>query len=395
LNNANKVHRHMSDIKRILILTSSAGFGHISAARAIRIAFDDLYPGRTSILFSNPLEDKTVPPLLGGRQFDYDQVVRAFPKLHEFIYWLTNQAIPSSAYQSWMATVCYGILGGTISQFKPDAIVLTYFGYHSALNRLFSKQIKKIPVFTVVTDLANVHRLWFHPVTDFCLVPSVSVQQQALTHHVRNERIRITGIPVNPRLGDKYPSPAALRQELRWETNLKTILVVGSKRVRKLRSYIDAINQLHLPIQLVVVSGGDEDLYRYLENKTWNVKIHLYHFVENITEYIRASDMVISKAGGLIVSEALAGGLPLLLIDALPGQETGNVKFVLEAEAGEFADTPEKAVVILNQWLRKDSVELNLKATNARRVGLPEAAYVVARLIWSIIEKDEWRHQTW
>jgi 1,2-diacylglycerol 3-beta-galactosyltransferase len=218
----------MSDIKRILILTSNAGFGHISAARAISTAFDDIFPGKTSILISNPLDDENVPPILGGTQFDYDQVVRENPKLHEFTYWLTNQAIPSSAYQSWMATVCYRILRNTISQFKPDAIVLTYLGYHSALRKLFSKQKIKVPVFTVVTDLANVHRLWFHSVTDYCLVPSVSVQQQALTHHIRKEQIHITGIPVNPRLSDKEPYPSALRCELwLWEVNESGTLIIS------------------------------------------------------------------------------------------------------------------------------------------------------------------------
>jgi 1,2-diacylglycerol 3-beta-galactosyltransferase len=136
---------------------------------------------------------------------------------------------------------------------------------------------------------------------------------------------------------------------------------------------------------MVVVSGGDEDLFHYLENKPWKVKIRLYPYVENLAEYIRASDIIISKAGGLIVAETLAGGLPLLLIDALPGQETGNVKFVLESGAGEFANTPEEAVAILGRWLQVDSAELSLKAMNARRAGRPDAAYDTARLILSKI----------
>jgi 1,2-diacylglycerol 3-beta-galactosyltransferase len=375
----------MCDMKRILILTSNAGFGHISAARAIRTAFDDLFPGKTSVLISNPLEDEDVPPLLGGTQFNYDQVVRENPKLHEFTYWLTNQAIPSSAYQSWMASVCYRIIRNTIGQFQPDAIVLTYLGYHSALKQVFSRQRPKVPIFTVVTDLANVHRLWFHPVTDYCLVPSVSVQQQALTRRIPKERILITGIPVNPRLGDKDPSPAALRRELGWDPDLKTILVVGSKRVRNLPDFIDAFDQLNAQVQMIIISGGDEDLYHYLENQQWKVKIRLYPYVESITEYIRASDIVISKAGGLIVAETLAGGLPLLLIDALPGQEIGNVKFVIEAGAGEFANTPKEAVDILCRWLQDDSAELSLRTMNASRAGKPEAAHDIARLIRSKI----------
>ena len=370
-----------------MILTSSAGLGHLSASKAIKRALEDLYPGRVAVRIANPLENNRVPALLRGSTFDYDQVVRERLYLHKFTYWFTNQAIPSSVYQLIMARACSPVIGDMVDQFQPDVVLLTYLGYHSSLKAIFTKK-KRVPVLTVVTDLADVHRLWFHPVSDFLLVPTLQVAEQARAHHVAGEKIKVTGIPVHPGLGVPYPAQDILRAGLGWQTNKLTVLAVSSKRVRNIDSYLLQFNQSDLPIQLVVIAGGDEDLYRQLQLIDWKITTHFYAFVEDISRYLRASDLVMSKAGGLIVSESLACGRPLLLVEALPGQEIGNVRFVIEEGVGEYAHAPAEALVILRRWSAPGSPEYLKKLQRAAEVGRPQAAYEVARLVWSVCSKE-------
>ena len=97
---------------------------------------------------------------------------------------------------------------------------------------------------------------------------------------------------------------------------------------------------------------------------------------------IRAADLLVCKAGGLIVSEALAAGVPLLIAQAIPGQETGNAEVVVQAGAGEMAADGLEALVAVCHWLEHDATLLAERSANARKLGRPDAAYNMP--IWRI-----------
>jgi 1,2-diacylglycerol 3-beta-galactosyltransferase len=137
-----------------------------------------------------------------------------------------------------------------------------------------------------------------------------------------------------------------------------------------------------LPIQLAVVAGGDDELYERLHEIEWHVATHLYNFVENMPTLMGAADAIVCKAGGLIVTESLASGLPMLLIDVLPGQETGNARYVIEGGAGELVDDPLDALETVYHWLEKDGALLAERANRARELGRPEASHSIAELVW-------------
>jgi 1,2-diacylglycerol 3-beta-galactosyltransferase len=135
-------------------------------------------------------------------------------------------------------------------------------------------------------------------------------------------------------------------------------------------------------VQLVVVAGGDDELYRRFQETEWHVETHCYNFVKDMGTFMRAADCILSKAGGLIVSEALACGLPLILVDVIPGQETGNAEWVVSGNAGALARDPIEVLDTMCHWLEKDRRLYQQQAENARRLGHPRAAYDVADLAW-------------
>ena len=373
------------DKKRILILTADAGFGHRSAANAVAAALQETHGGECSVDVVNPLDDKRVLPVLRNSGTDYDRMVRETPDLYKVGYEASDAAVPTAMFDAALVVMLFEVMSDVMERYQPDAIVTTYPLYQAPLGAVFAIRRRFTPLLTVVTDLATVHRIWFHGAADECLVATPAVRDLAVECCLEPDRVHITGIPVHPRVIRESREPAAIRAALGWssEANVKTVLAVGGKRVGNLRDVVRALNHSGLPLQLAVVAGGDDDLYRQFQSEEWHVPAYVYNFVDNMPELMHASDCIICKAGGLIVTEALSCGLPLLLVDVLPGQEEGNADYVVQGSAGELAPTPLDGLETMCHWLTQGGRALAQRAENARRLGKPRAAYNVAERAWA------------
>ena len=135
---------------------------------------------------------------------------------------------------------------------------------------------------------------------------------------------------------------------------------------------------------LAAVAGGNDELYGKLQAADWHIPVTLYNFVDNMSDMLHAADCVVSKAGGLIVTESLACGLPLLLVQVIPGQETGNAELVTREGAGELVLEPLAFLEALGDWLADGGRLYHERAANARRLGRPEAAFDAVDLIWDV-----------
>lgn len=102
---------------------------------------------------------------------------------------------------------------------------------------------------------------------------------------------------------------------------------------------------------------------------------------------MRAADFVVAKAGGLIVTESLAAGLPLLFIDMIPGQETGNADYAVAGGAAEIAADPVAALEIVYHWLADDGSLLAKKAAAAKALGRPRAAFDIIERVWALASR--------
>jgi UDP-N-acetylglucosamine:LPS N-acetylglucosamine transferase len=277
----------------------------------------------------------------------------------------------------------FNVLRDIIRKRQPDVIVCTYLFYQGILSAVFASQKQHIPLVTIVTDLATVQPLWFHPAADLCLVPTQIVYDLAIKAGLRPEKVKITGIPVRTDLVKGNQDRTSLRRSLRWHPDLFTVLAIGSKRVEHLYDGLRELNHSGLPLQLVVVAGGADELYQRFQETEWHVETHCYNFVADMGTFMRAADCVLSKAGGLTVSEGLACGLPLILIDVIPGQETGNADLVVSSDAGKLAREPVEVLETVCHWLQNGKEYYLQQAQNACRIGHPRAAYEVADLAWT------------
>jgi 1,2-diacylglycerol 3-beta-galactosyltransferase len=214
----------------------------------------------------------------------------------------------------------------------------------------------------------------------FCRIGGSQIK--TISSGIPKEDILITGIPVDPAFSLIQESKYNLRCSLGLDPSLTTLLIVGSQRVKGIYSYLKALEKVGYPFQVVVITGGDNALYTKLGKRSWFFPIQVKNYVTNISDWMISADLLITKAGGLILSEGLAAGLPIVLINNLPGQEEGNVRYILENNAGIQASTPAELIPIMNSWLSDDQSNLNTIKNNSCRLGHPSAAVSVSESLW-------------
>ena len=375
--------------KKILILTADVGFGHRSASLAIQSAIEDSHPGQYQISLVNPLDNKKAPLFLKESQSEYDKWVLNVPELYKFGYELSDSPIPVTILETILVVSLFEVMNEMIEEHKPDIIINTYPLYQAPFVAVKSLHKLNIPMVTIVTDLATVHQIWFNDKVDWLVVPTETVRDDAIKVGVDPDKICLIGIPVNPRIFQLKESKQELRKSLGWKEELTTILAVGSKRVEHFGENLDILNHSGFEFQLVVVTGKDQELFEELKEVEWHHETQLYEFVDQMPEFMRASDLLITKAGGLIVTEALASGLPLILIDVIPGQETGNAKFVQDANAGFWTKNAIEFIQVLGHLFFNEKENLSQAKENAQNIGKPSSAMQIATLILNQLETNE------
>ena len=372
--------------KRVLILTSDMGYGHRSTARAVDTALHNRYAGRVETQIVNAFDHPKVPNLLREDPDSYNRMVREHPELYQKSYQALNRPLPTTFYELGLTAVLGQAVGDIVRSFAPDAIVATHPNYLAPLKTIYTLRRQRIPVVTIVTDMGDVHVMWFNEVSNVTLVPTQAVYEAALENDLTPSTVRITGIPVNPRLGDDTCPRGEVRHSLDLAPDCTTVLFVGSQRVNNLMNAVRVLNHSNLPVQAIVVAGGDDETYAALSAFEWHLPVKLFNFTDDMPTLMRAADVIVSKAGGLMVTESLAAGLPMLLIDVIEGQETGNAAYVIEHGAGEVVKEPLEFLEAAYHWLSGDQHVLKTRAEAAGRAGRPHAAYDAAELAWGLAQ---------
>jgi 1,2-diacylglycerol 3-beta-galactosyltransferase len=200
--------------------------------------------------------------------------------------------------------------------------------------------------------------------------------------------VHLTGLPVHPDFADETRDQSTLRTSLGWQPGVITALIVGSARTRETAPIAHLLDRSGLDLQIVAVSGNNPDTEDQLRATSWRGPVHVYGMVNNMPEMMHAADFVVCKAGGLVITEALACGKPVILYEALPGQEVGNVRYVTESGAGIWSPGPIGVLTAAYQWLAGKQRELKKSRTAARHAGKPRAAYDISERVIRQVENE-------
>jgi 1,2-diacylglycerol 3-beta-galactosyltransferase len=255
---------------------------------------------------------------------------------------------------------------------------------HAAANSVALKALGKTRRFiTVVTDPVTTHALWFDKRADLILVPTEMARERAIAYHMDPEKIYVVGQPV----ADRYCAPPgdkrALRAELGWpQDKMIALLIGGGEGMGPMANTADAINESGLDLGLVIIAGRNERLKTKLESRAWKIPTIVYGFTRDLPDFMRAADVLVTKAGPGTIAEALIAGLPIILNARVPGQEDGNVTYVEKERVGVWAPRTDRVVQTLKKWLENPE-ERERFSENCRRTARPQSARLIARFIGS------------
>jgi 1,2-diacylglycerol 3-beta-galactosyltransferase len=361
----------------ILFLFSDTGGGHRSAAQAIIEALQLEYDDRITTQMVDIFLDFAPPPLNYLPKW-YPYMVR-FPEAWGVGYKLSNgnrraMLVVKSAYPYVRRS-----LRKLINQNPADMIVTV----HPLANESFLHALgeQRPPFITVVTDLVTTHALWYHKDVDICLVPTEAARQRGLLAGLRPEQVKVVGLPVADRFCRPIGDKKALRQQLGWIPEQFVVLLVGGgEGMGPLEKTALAIAETNLPITLVVVAGRNVDLKQRLESRTWPITTMIYGFVHEMPDFMRAADILVTKAGPGTISEALNAGLPMILYSRLPGQEDGNVEFVISEGVGVWAPNTSEIIRTLQAWINHPEQRQGV-AEACIQAARPQAAREIAQIL--------------
>jgi 1,2-diacylglycerol 3-beta-galactosyltransferase len=363
----------------ILFLFSDTGGGHRSATEAIIEALQLEYDNQVTTQMVDIFLDIAPRPLNYLPKW-YPYMVR-FPEVWGFNYRISNSSRRAKLIVESTYPYVRRSLRKVINQYPSDMIV----SLHPLANDPFLHALGKHhpPFITVVTDLVTTHALWYHKGVDLCVVPTEAAYQRALLSGLKTEQVNVIGLPVADRFCQPIGDKNALRQQLGWPQERPVVLLVGGgEGMGPLEKTALAIAEANLPITLVIIAGRNVELKQRLEVRQWPMKTLVYGFVHEMPDFMRAADILVTKAGPSTITEALNAGLPMILYSRLPGQEDGNVDYVISEGVGVWAPKTSYIVSALQAWITHPR-QLELAAEACCQAARPEAAREIAHILIS------------
>jgi processive 1,2-diacylglycerol beta-glucosyltransferase len=315
---------------RLLILSASIGAGHVKAAEALYETYTGKFGGEARHL---DFLHYTNPGLSRKIEQAYYLMTKHTPSVWKFLYNIGSLPnVPLKKLEVYLGFRKYSEL---LQEYKPDAIISTHFLPAAIVSYLYPQY--PIPNSVVLTDYVS-HQLWINSHTQLFFIAHPGMKEELITMGVEEHRIRITGIPCRPCFHQVIKSPA-LRSKLRIDRNLPLIMVMsGGNAIGPLTEILEELEPLKTKLQVIVITGRNRKSYREIKQVLYNTNLkgQIRGRVKNIHEWMAASAILISKAGGLTVTEALTLGLPMIIVRPTPGHEDGNTEFVINAGAGVY-----------------------------------------------------------
>lgn len=366
----------------ILILFSDTGGGHRSAAEAIieaiQLEFGDVVTTEMLDFF------KSHAPLPLNKMPDwYPDMVKA-PQLWGLSFKMSDGRRRARAITASMWPYVGRATRRIVKEHPADLIVTV----HPLATTVFLKALGRSgpPFIIVVTDMVTTHALWYDQRADLILVPTEIARQRAIAYQMSPDLVRVVGQPVAERCCIPAGNKDDLRKKLGWERDKTVVLLTGGgEGMGPLGKTARAIATSGLDVVLAIVAGRNQRLKKHLESLDWPVPAHIYGFTHDLPDFMRAADVLVTKAGPGTIAESLNANLPMILNAKLPGQEDGNVTFVVEEKVGVWAPELEQVVQTLREWVQNPEVRLGY-VENCRHAARPDASRQIARAIGETLE---------
>jgi len=373
---------------KIAILSVSAGAGHVRAAQALQAAADTWYPNVETVHVD--LMD-LVPKLFKTVYAEtYIKVVERHPAFWGYLYDKSDREKMDSALSRLRIAIerlNTRKLKKVLAEINPDHVICTHFLPAQLLSGKIGRGRFDPPVWVQVTDF-DVHALWIQPHISGYFAAHEEVAWRMAERGIPPERIRVTGIPIMPVFAERYER-ADCAAEFGLNPHKTTLLMMsGGAGVGGIEILAKRLLQPEGDFQLVALAGKNEKLLVELQNIASHHPGRFFPmgFTRVIERVMAASDLAITKPGGLTTSECLAVGLPMIVVSPIPGQEERNADFLLESGAALKACDAGALAWRVDSLLHEPQ-RLTTMREHALRLGRPNAAREVLEVVLASGEK--------
>ena len=368
-------------LKKVLLLSASAGAGHVRAAEAIEKAFAQAKDASNREVFHVDVLNYTNKLFRNLYSKAYIDLVNKMPEVPGWFYDKLDKPWKNERRRLALDKLNTRPFVKLLKEYRPDLIVCTHFLPAEIVSWLKAKERLATRQAIIVTDF-DVHAMWLvhHYERYFVAIDEARAYLEALG--IPPEKITVSGIPIDPVFALKKD-----RQEMQAKHGLApdrtTILLsAGGFGVGSIDALVNSLLPLQHRAQVVAICGRNEELKKRLTKLAARMKpdatvlLKPFGYTKEMDELMTASDLVLGKPGGLTTSEALAKGLVFVIVNPIPGQEERNSDHLLEGgvaiRCNNLPTLSYKLERLLNDPQRVESMK-----TNSRRLGHPNAARVI------------------
>lgn len=358
---------------RILILTAGFGEGHNTAARCLAAGFRHLRPDFT-VEVADPYA------LCYGRLNDFTRrayitAINKTPQIWRLIYLLLDRTslVPST---QWLTRKMQHWLAQKITQEPPAIICSTFPAYNFTLDRIFPPNTPR-PFLqaTIITDSISINSLWTRGSSDLYYVPNDATARSVIAQGLSPERVLPLGFPVHLdfALPERRLTPPPLNS---GPSKILYILNSGKSHATEVVRGLLSLPDIHLTLAI----GRDEKLRARLESLTrsHSDRVTLIGWTDQMPRLMMTHHLLITKAGGATIQEAIAAGIPILVSQVVPGQEEGNWFLIRDHQCGDRVTHPAHIPGRVAAALAHHAAELHQWQANLQRLQRPDAALAIA-----------------
>lgn len=360
--------------KRILILSASVGNGHVTAAEALKKAFE--IKGLAAevrhedvLKFTNPLFRRLYSSV-------YIDLVNSMPEVLGWVYDNLDEPWKNEKRRLFFDKLNTRPFVKMLREYDPDWIVCTHFLPSEIISDLKSKGKMSTPQAIVVTDF-DMHAMWLCRNFEHYFVALEETAVYLRSLGVPSEKMTVSGIPIDPKFSDKKPSKE-MRDKYGLDPNVPTVMLsLGGFGVGRVDTLLDGLRAIKTPVQILAMCGKNEELKKELEKDKSGARIFPIGYTREMDEYMSASDLIVGKPGGLTTCEALAKGLVFVIANPIPGQEERNADHLLEQGCAIRSNNPATLGYKIEQLI-SDPARLKTMRANALKFARPNAAFDIA-----------------
>jgi processive 1,2-diacylglycerol beta-glucosyltransferase len=372
----------MQNPKKVLLLYISVLSGHHRAAMAIEKALRHIMPdiqvfSINAFHYTNPILERVI-------NRTYNGIIKRTPEVWEYLYDNPKIVKNTKALKDLLHRYNSAKMKNLIEDFQPDIIACTQAfpcGMVADYKSTYNSNVKLVGV---LTDFYP-HSYWIYESVDKYAVASQDAKDRLLANGVSSDKIHATGIPIDLRFNRIFRKDRVYRS-LGFDSSKKTVLVMGgSGGLGPIKKIVFSLNRISSDIQIIVVSGKNTRLYNYLKRrrKKFVKKTALIGYADNIDEIMSIADIIITKPGGLTVSEALSKGAAIVIVSPIPGQESKNSEFLLKKGAAVKASNEQDAAILVEN-LCSTTFKLEDMKKNAEKIAKPNSATDVANILLGV-----------